>query len=295
MSGYVLCRDVLCRDLPREARRKGRSVVDWTWRLSITFALTCASASFFLFLRCHGAGRPFARSSRVWALSVIGVTSLLSTGVALAGAAIVAYLPMPFIGVVGPSGLCLSQIRNRRAERPGLVHDLSTLWLRRLLARLQEGMAEERMTWCEQHLDQAWSTGELSMAARHYQDYLHDRLSPEERRRGQIYARVRAIETRLTIVQLIDNGSGRTKVSTALQRSHVTKNARYRNYLDDLGRLADILRHDAERDLIRLLGVAYGGGYYRMPTFYPPRRINAVMDVPARPARTRAQPQAQRP
>jgi hypothetical protein len=283
---------------PVRARREGgRSVPSWTLSLSITFALTCASATFFLFQRCHGAGRPFGRGSRVWALLVIGVTSLLSTGVAVAGAMFAAHLPMAFLGlgVVGPSGLWLSQIHDRRAERHGLVQDVWTLWLSRLLARLQEGMAEERNAWCEQRLDQAWSTSELSMAARHYRDYLRDRMSPEERRRSRIYALPKAIETRLAVVQLIDDGSGRPEVSDALQASHVTKGARYSNHLGDLGRMADILRHDAERDLVRLLGFAYSGGYYRMPAFSPPLRVTAVMNVSARPTRARAQPQVHRP
>jgi hypothetical protein len=272
-------------------------VPDGIWRLSITFALACASATFFLFLRCHGTGRPFGRSSRVWALLVVLVTGLLSTVVAWAGAAAVDHLPTAVLGlgVIGPSGLWLSQIRHRREERPGLVHDMSTLWLSRLLARLQEGMAEDRIAWCEQRLDQAWSASELGMAARFYQEYLRERMSPDERRRGRIYAQLNAIETRLTVVHLIDNSSGRAKVSAALQGSRATKDARYSSHLSDLGRMADILRHDAERDLIRLIGLAYGAGYYRMPIFTAPRRINDTSDAPARPARTRAQPQVQRP
>jgi hypothetical protein len=266
--------------------------------LSITFALACASATFFLFLRCHGTGRPFGRSSRVWALLVIVVTSLVSTGAALAGTVLLDRLPLAFlgVGVVGPSGLWLSEIRNRRDERRGLLHDMSTLWLSRMLARLQEGMAEDRIAWCERRLDDGWSADELSMAARFYQEYLRDRLSAEERRRARIYAQLNAIEIRLTVVQLIGNSSARTKVAAALQSSRVTKEARYKNHLDDLARMADVLRHDAERDLIRLLGFAYGAGYYRMPVFAPPRRTYAAMvDTPARPTRASRQPQIQPP
>jgi hypothetical protein len=244
--------------------------------LGVTLALTCVSATFFLFVRCHGIGRPFGRNSRVWALLVIGVTSLLSTGAALVGAAVVAHLPTAFIGIFAPSGLWLSQVQNRRIERRSLVDDLSTLWLRRLLARLQEGMADERNAWCEQRLDEAWSTSELSTAARRYRDYLHDRMPPEERSRRQVNAHVKAIEARLNVVQLIDNGSGRTKVSDALQGSRVTRIARYSSHLDDLGRMADILRHDAERDLIRLLCLAYSGRYYRLPAFSPLRAAGAM-------------------
>lgn len=265
-------------------------------RLSVTFALACASATFFLFLRCHGTGRPFGRHSRSWALLAIVVTSLVSTAVAFVGVAVVDSLPLALLGlgVVGPSGLWLSEIRNRRDERSGLVRDMSTLWLTRLLARLQEGMAEDRVTWCERRLDEAWSTDELSKAARYYHDYLRERMPSDLRRRSRIHAQLNAIETRLTVVQLIENGSARTKVAAALRDSRATKDARYTSQLNDLGRLADMLRHDAERELTRLLGFAYTSGYYRTPVFAPSRRAASAADSPDAKLRTQAQPQIQR-
>jgi hypothetical protein len=266
-------------------------------RLSVTFGLACASAIFFLFLRCHGTGRPFARHSRPWALLVVAVTSLLSTGAAFAGLALVSHLPGAFVGVgiVGPSGLWLSEIHSQREERRSLLRDLSTLWLSRLLARLHEAMAEDRIAWCEKHVDEGWGADELSAAARFYQEYLRERMSPAERRRSRINAQVNAIEARLSTVELIENGAARTKVVAALQGSRVTKESRYSRNLDDLQRMADILHHDAERDLIRLLGSAYGAGLYRLPVFTPPRRTYSGVDKPANTARASAGPQLQRP
>jgi hypothetical protein len=265
----------------RARRQGGTSVPSETLRLGITFALACASATFFLFLRCHGGGRSFGRRSRLWALLIVVVTSVVSTAAAFAGAVVVDHLPLAFLSlsVVGPSGLWLSEIRQRRDDRRGLLHDMSTLWLSRLLARLQEGMAEDRITWCEERIDEAWSTDELSMAARFYQEYLRERMSGEERRRGRIFAQLTAIETRLTVVHLIESSSGRTKVAAALEASRATKGVRYSSHLGDLARMADILRHDAERDLVRLLGVAYNTGYYRIPVFSPPRRTYPPVDL----------------
>jgi hypothetical protein len=266
-----------------------------TLGLGITFALACASATFFLFLRCHGAGRPLGRSSWTWALLVIGVTSVVSTAVAFVGTALVDRLPLAFlgVGVAGPSGLWLSEIRNRRDEPRGLLRDVSTLWLTRLLARLQEAMAEDRATWCERRLDEAWSAAELGMAARFYQEYLRERMTPDERRRGRLNAQLNAIEARLTVVQLVENSAGRTKVAAALQGSRTTKDARYSSQLGDLARMADIMRHDAERELVRLLGSAYNAGYYRMPVFTPPpMRLQTL--PPSRPPRREARP-ARRP
>jgi hypothetical protein len=182
--------------------------------------------------------------------------------------------------VLAPSGLWLTEIRSRGDGRRSLLRDISTLWLTRLLARLHEGMAEDRLNWCERRIDPAWSTDELGMAARFYQEYLRERLSPDERRRGRIYAQLHAIEARLNVGELIENGASRTKIVAALQASRATKDPRYSRYQADLSRLADILRHDAERDLVRLVSSAYGAGYYRMPVYSPPRRAYPVAVLP---------------
>ena len=244
-----------------------------TLGLGVTFALACASATFFLFLRCEGKGRLFGRSSRRWALAVIGVTSVVSTAAAFVVVTIVNHLPSAFVGVgvLAPSWLWVGQIRSRRDDQRSRVRDMSTLWLTWLLARMHESLAEDRLTWCEQRVDPTWSTDELNRAARFYHEYLRERLSPEERRRGRIHAQLSAIEARLNVTHLIENSAGRTKVASALQGSRTTKEARYSRYLDDLSRLADILRHDAERDLVRLLGSAYNAGYYGMTVYTPPR------------------------
>jgi hypothetical protein len=236
-----------------------------------TFALACGSAAFFLFLRCHGTGRPFGPHSRAWALLVIGVTGLVSTAAAVVSVAVVDHLPFAFVGLgmVAPSGLWLAEIRNRQDDRRGLLRDLSTLWLSRLLARMQEGMAEDRITWCEERVDSDWGLDELGSAARFYQEYVRERLTPAERRRSRTNAQLNAIEARLTVIQLIESGAGKTKLAAALQAARATKDVRYRNNLPEPARMAEVLRHDAERDLIRLLGSAYGAGLYRMPVFIP--------------------------
>jgi hypothetical protein len=251
-------------------------------RLGLTFVLACASATFFLFLRCHGKGRPFGPSSGKWALSVIGITSVVSTAASIAGVSLVDRLPTALfgIGVLAPSGLWLTEIRNHGDDRRSLGRDMSTLWLTRLLARMHEGMAEDRITWCEERLDPDWSNDDLGLAARFYQEYLRERLPPEERRRSRIYAQVHAVEARLSAIQLIESSAGRTKIMAALQGSRTTKNARYSGSLGDLSRLADLLRHDAERDLVRLLSSAYNAGYYRMAVYTPPRRTYSAVDPP---------------
>jgi hypothetical protein len=165
---------------------------------------------------------------------------------------------------------------------------MSTLWLSRLLARLHEGMAEDRIAWCEKRVEEGWSADELSTAARFYQEYMRERMSPAERRRGRINAQVTGIEARLTAVQLIENGAARTKIVAALQGSRTTKDSRYARHFNDLRRMADILHHDAERELVRLLGSAYSAGLYRIPVFAPPRRMYSDVDEPANSMRAKS-------
>lgn len=238
---------------------------------AVTLALACASATFFLFLRCEGKGRPFGPSSRRWAVLAIGSTSLLSTGLALSFVYLLHLLPEAFLGVgiAAPSWLWLGEIRKGSEDRRNLVRDMSTLWLTRLLARMHEGMAEDRLRWSEERVDPMWSTGELNIAARYYHRYLHERLSTDARRRSRIKARLGAIEARLTVSQLIESGGGRTKVAAALQGSRVTKEPRYTRSVDDPGRLADVLRHDAREDLVRMLGYAYTEGFHKLPAYHP--------------------------
>lgn len=255
-----------------------RSVPSGTFGLGITLVLACASATFFLFLRCEGKGRPFGPSSRWWAVSVIAGTSLVSTVAAFVAVNVLSQLPAAVvgIGILTPSGLWLSEIHRHGEDRRSMVRDLSTLWLTRLLTHLHEGMADDRLTWCEQRVDPTWSTAELSVAARHYHEYLRERLSPGERRRGRFNALRNAIEARLDVAQLIENSAGPTKVRAALKGSRVTNELRYTKYLEDLGGLRDILRHDAERDLVRLLGVAYSAAHRRLGSYRP--QVRAMPD-----------------
>jgi hypothetical protein len=256
-------------------RREGRSVPTETIRLGATLIVACASATLFLFLRCEGKGRAFGPSSWRWAVLVIAATGVLSTAAAVGCVYVLGSLPPLFfgVGVVAPSWLWLGEIRKRGDDRRNLVRDMSTLWLTRLLARLHEGMAEDRLTWCEARVDPMWSMEELSTAARFYHGYLRERLSPDERRRGRIHALLAAIEARLNVAQLIHSGAGRAKVVSALQGARITREPRYSRNLDDLSRLADILRHDAQRDLVRLLGTAYTAGYHKMSAHHPGRLL----------------------
>src|SRR6202008_2927468 len=117
--------------------------------LAPTFILTCAIATFSVQLRCDGKGRPFGPSSRPWAILVIALTSILSVG----GAVVLALLGSR---VPAPGSLCLGKIREGIPERRNAYGAALTLWLGWLLARMGEGMAEDKQKWCERHVDDSW-------------------------------------------------------------------------------------------------------------------------------------------
>ena len=158
--------------------------------LAPTFVLTCAIATFSIQLRCDGKGRPFGPTSRPWAILVITLTSILSVSGAVVLALLGSHIPVALLGlgVAAPGSLCLGKIREGIPERRNAYGAALTLWLGWLLARLSEGMAEDKQKWCERHVDDDWSPDELIMAARAYHHYLNDRLSSEDRKRYRIHA-----------------------------------------------------------------------------------------------------------
>ena len=81
---------------------------------------------------------------------------------------------------------------------------------------MTEGMAEDKLEWCERHVDAAWHPDELIMAAHYYHDYLNERLSAEDRKRYRIRALLQDVETRLDIVLLIDAHAPRSRVVAAI-------------------------------------------------------------------------------
>ncbi|HEU5156570.1 MAG TPA: hypothetical protein VFU43_06200 [Streptosporangiaceae bacterium] len=226
------------------------------------------SAGVFLALRCHREGRPFGPSSRWWAFAAMALTSATSTAAAFAGVALMRVVPPFVLGVVVPSGLWLGKIERRRPEeRRGRLPEVPTLGLALLLDRLHQAMADDRLTWCEARVDQMWRLDQLLAAARYYHAAVKERLHPSDRRRVRLDARLKAIEDRLDVVGTIENGASAAKVRAALRAARVTRERRYDRYRGDLMRLAALLRHDAEQDLIRLLDVAYRFRFYRLKVF----------------------------
>ena len=149
--------------------------------LALTFVLACASATFFLLMRCEGRGRAFGPRSRRWAVLVIAATSLLSAVGAAALAELGRYVPAVILslGIAAPGSLCLGRTREGIPERRTVYSAAPTLWLGWLLARMTDGMAEDKLEWCEERVDAAWHCDQLILAAHFYHDYLNERLRPK--------------------------------------------------------------------------------------------------------------------
>ncbi|MEU4512867.1 hypothetical protein AB0G05_25520 [Nonomuraea wenchangensis] len=239
----------------------------------LTVVLAVVSAVTFLLLRCQGKGRPFGPAGWRLAVAITTLTGLLSAGVALLSALLLDDFLATALAAAGPSGLWLSQMRGKDDERRSLAREAATFWLASLLARLDQAMAEDQWRWCERRMDDSWNVYELSLAANRYHERITERLTPDERRRERVHARLDAIERRLDVAALIEDGAARSKVTTALSGSRHTRAARYERYLSDLRRLHGVLKHDAESDLLRLLAAAYRGGYRSLPVFVPPSRV----------------------
>ncbi|MFC4120182.1 hypothetical protein [Nonomuraea zeae] len=247
-------------------------------QVGLTVVLAIVSAVGFLLLRCQGKGRPFGPGGRRLAIVITILTGCVSAGVALASAALLNQHLATVLGAIAPSGLWLSQMRAKEDERRSLAREAATFWLVSLLARLDQAMAEDQRVWCEKRVDDSWNVYELSLAAHRYHERIAERLTPEERRRERVHARLDAIERRLDVAALVEDGGTRSKVVTALNGSRHTRMARYERYLNDLTRLHGVLRHDAESDLLRLLASAYRSGYRSLPMYSPsaPVRENGV-------------------
>jgi hypothetical protein len=118
-------------------------------------------------------------------------------------------------------------------------------------------------------MDPAWDVHRLSLAAGQYHERIRQQLPPEECRQERIRARLQAIERRLDVAALIEDGASRSKIVAALNGSRDTKKVRYERYLSDMGKLHGVLRNDAEQELRRLLDIAYRRRVRSLPLYRP--------------------------
>ena len=244
-----------------------------------TVIISLVSAYGFLMLRCRGAGNPFGRRARWWAITIIAITAALSTGVGLLAIAAGGHTIAAYVGLILPSGLWLGKATGQRARLstgslPGHLVAVATLPLR----RLDERMGDDMQDWCDVRLRAASRTPQwLSDAAEYYYNQVTGRM--RHRRACDQLGRWRdSIQHKIRIVRLIDLQTTETRLETALHDHPATRDGR-KYAVDDLPRLTGRLIAEAENELHLFLALVYRLGYHRL-LIYPFRPESFPDDEP---------------
>ena len=105
-----------------------------------TFVVSLVLACVFLQMRCRGVGPPFGRHARSWAILIVLVTALLSTGFGLLILAASHQTSAALVGIIVPGGLWLTSVSAPRDR-------LRAGWLTRPLSNLYDAMGEDMQAW----------------------------------------------------------------------------------------------------------------------------------------------------
>jgi hypothetical protein len=238
------------------------------------FLLSIVSAGLFLRLLCQGTGRPFGRRARPWAVTIIMITAVVSTGLGLALAAVSHRIEVVVISLVIPSGLWLSKLLPQR----DLVRPLGTLatWLQLPFRRLYDRMGDDMQDWCDARLRAASTRPQwIADAVTYYYDQVQGRIK-DHRALATLGSWRESITHKISIVRLISLDTTPTRLRASLQMHPSTQNDR--KYADDdLPLLARRLESEALNELTLFLAYVYQLGYTRLPVypFRPPVMIRA--------------------
>lgn len=246
-----------------------------------TVVLSMISAYAFLRLRCRKAGNPFGQRARWWALAIIALTVVLSTGVGLAIVAMSRDIRAACVGLILPGALWFGRASLPRDGQPhgswsGPLVDVLMYPLR----QLDDVMGEDMQEWCDTRSRAvAGSPRWVCDAAHYYYAQVAGRVKDPQAAQDLIRLRS-SIDHKIKMVWIADlNSPERLRVGL---RSHpATQNAR--KYNPDDPRLADRLRNDAENELHLFLFTLYRLGFYKL-LIYPFR-------PPPRPRRKRGRPE----
>ena len=249
----------------------------WFAGVAGTFVLSVVSAYAFLRLRCRGAGYPFSRRAKWWAMSVILLTAILATGVSLAAVAVTDHVRAAFLGLVIPSGLWIGQVSTQEGRRR------TTAWLRPLatcltfpLRRLYDRMGDDLQDWCDARMDAASRTPQrVADAARYYHNQVAARLRNKQARE-QLDRWRESIEHKTSIVRLISLDTTPVRLHAALQWHPSTRDSG-RYTADDLPYLADRLESEAQNELYLFLAQVYRLGFHKLLIYplRPPAPVSA--------------------
>jgi len=225
-----------------------------------TFAVSLVLACMFLQMRCHGVGPPFGRHARPWAIFIVLVTALVSTGFGLLVLAASHQAPAALVGVVVPGGLWLTSVSAPRDR-------LRAGWPTRPLSNLYDAMGEDMQAWCDtRHRAAAEEPQWISGAAQYYYDQVKGRIK-DRRALAELCDWRDSIVHKISTVRLINLDTTPARLHDSLQQHPSTQNLR--RYADDeLPRLARRLESDAINELDLFLAAVYRLGCHKL-LIYP--------------------------
>jgi hypothetical protein len=225
-----------------------------------TFAVSLVFACVFLQMRCHGVGPPFGRHAWPWAVFIVLVTALVSTGFGLLILAASHQAPAALVGVVVPGGLWLTSVSPPRDR-------LRAGWLTRPLSHLYDAMGEDMQAWCDtRHRAATEEPQWISDAAKYYYDQVKGRIK-DRRALEELCDWRDSIVHKISIVRLINLDTTPARLHEWLQKHPSTHNLR--RYADDnLPRLARRLESDATNELDLFLASVYRLGHHKL-LIYP--------------------------
>ena len=247
----------------------------WIAAVAGTFALSAVSAYAFLRLRCRGSGDPFGRRAKWWAMTVIVLTAILSTGVSVAAVAVSDHARAAFLGLVIPSGLWIGQVSTHRGlQRTATALRPVVACLTFPLRQLYERMGDDMQDWCDARLEAASRTPQrVADAAQYYHNQVATRLRNSQAKE-QLDRWKESIEHKIGIIRLINLDTTPARLHAALQWHPSTRD--FGKYAaGDLPRLADRLEADAQNELYLFLAYVYRLGYHNL-LIYPIRPSTAA-------------------
>lgn len=240
-------------------------MLSWFAWTAGAFVLSIVSALVFLRLRYRGVGPPFGPRARPWAVVIILITALVSTGIGLALAAVSNHIEVVSLSVVMPSSLWLSMLlpQRRRAQTsrtPGT-------WLALPFSRLYNLIGQDLQDWCDTRFQAAreglpW---EMADAVTYYYGQVQGRLK-DDRARANLDVLRESIVHKMGIVRLIWLDASPARLRAALQTHPSTQHVR--KYSDDeLLWLAQRLESDAMTEFFQFLARVYQLGFTRLPVY----------------------------
>ncbi len=240
-----------------------------------TFALSAVSAYAFLRLSCRRSGNPFGRRAKWWAMTVIVLTAIVSTGVSAAAVAVSDHARAAVLGLVIPSGLWIGQASTQRSlHRTATVLRTVVTCLTFPLRQLYDSMGEDMQEWCDTRRDAASRTPQrVADAAQYYHNQVATRLT-DTQAREPLDRWKESIDHKVRVIQLINLDTTPARLHAELQWHWSTRD--YGKFAGgDLPRLAARLETDAQNELYLFLAYVYRLGHHNL-LIYPIRPSTAA-------------------